>query len=164
MATTPVWNSIEAPLAHEILLCAQETQKKLYTAALDIMSKQMGLRAAKILEMPKIERHLIWQKLLGRGHLEALSFNLLSNWLMQTQTPMLCLWLDTLSIQHNGQGITDVFPPCPAKAQLQETVEKLLALFEPKLVSIYLRTFNEIEGVQWAELAEVVAADSRLAL
>jgi hypothetical protein len=164
MPTSAIWAKIDAPFAHEILLCAQETQKKLYKAALDIFSKQMGLRSAKILELPKIERHLAWQKLLSQGHLEALSFNLVSNWLMQTQVPLLCAWLDLLGVAHNGRGVTDNFPPCPPKQKLQMAIDELLKKFDPKIVAIYLRSFNEIDGVHWEELDALIGGDARLAL
>lgn len=164
MATSLIWSKIEAPLAHEIILCAQETKKKVYKAALDIFTKQMGLRANKILEMPKVERHLVWQKLLAQGHLEALSFNLLSHWLMETQTPMLSAWLDTLGVKHNGKGVTDIFPDCPPAAKLQEAIDVLLAKFPAQHVSIYLRAFNDIDGVQWEALDKLIESDKRLAL
>ena len=162
MPTSAIWAKIDAPLAHEILLCAQEKQKKLYKAALDIFSKQMGLRPQKILEMPKTERHVVWQKLLAQGYLEALSFNLVSNWLMQTQSPLLCAWLDALGIAHNGSGVTDHFPPCPPKEKLQSAIDLLLTKSTPQIVSIYLQAFNEIDGVHWPLLAQLIQSDPRL--
>jgi hypothetical protein len=164
MPTSIIWAKIDAPVAHQILLSAQETQKKLYKTALDIFSKQMGLRPQKVLEMPKVERHLVWQKLLAQGYLEALSFNLVSNWLMQTQSPLLCAWLDALGIPHNGNGVTDHFPPSPSREKLQAAIEQILTKADPKTVSIYLRSFNEIDGVHWPELDQLVSSDQRLQL
>jgi hypothetical protein len=164
MSTTPIWGALAPETAHQIFLCAQETQKKLYKSAVEGLAKHMGLRPNRVLEMPKVERHAAWQKLLTHPQLEPLSFNFLCHWLLTTQGPLLSAWLDALGIPHDGGGVVEDFPPAPSQAALKKAVDAVLAKFDPKLVTVYLRTFNEIEGVHWDDLDALIAEDPRLKL
>jgi hypothetical protein len=40
----------------------------------------------------------------------------------------------------------------------------VLAKFDPVVVAVYLRVFNEIEDVQWPSLTDLIEADPRLKL
>ncbi len=162
MPTYPIWAALDADSAHQIFLTAQATQKKLYKSAVDSLAKHMGLRPNRVLELPKVERHAAWQRLLGYPQLEPLSFNFLCHWLIDTQTELLVAWLDALGIPHDGQGVVETFPPAPSPAALKKALDAVLAKFDPKTVSIYLRTFNEIDGVGWPELDNLIETDPRL--
>ena len=164
MPTYPIWPALAPEAAHEIFLCAQETQKKLYRSAVDSLAKHMGLRPNRVLELPKTERHAAWARLLGHPQLEPLGFNFLCHWLIETQSPLLSAWLDALGVPHDGKGVVQTFPPEPSKEVQKKALDKVLGQFDAKKVSIYLRTFNEIEGVGWAGLDELIESDPRLAL
>jgi hypothetical protein len=162
MATHLLWKKMDPQRVHEILLSVQEGNKKLYRTTVEIMAPHIGMRPVKVLEMPKTERHAAFAQLLAKPALEELSFNLISTWLMHTQKELLSAWLDALQIPHDGSGCANTFPPCPDKTKLQQAVEKLLSQFEPRLVALYLRTFNEIDEVRWQPLAEILDSDKRL--
>ncbi len=164
MPTYPIWAALDADSAHQIFLTAQATQKKLYKSAVDSLAKHMGSRPNRVLEMPKVERHAAWQRLLTYPQLEPLSFNFLCHWLIETQAPLLAAWLDALGVPHDGHGVVEKFPEVPSKAALKKALDTILGKFDPKLVSIYLRTFNEIDGVHWEALDELIAEDARLRL
>ncbi len=164
MPTHPIWPALKPEEAHAVFLCANETHKKLYRSAVDALSKHMGLRSHLVLEMPKVERHAEWQRLLGYPQLEPLSFNFLCHWLIESQSPLLVAWLDALGVPHDGHGVVETFPPAPSQAALKKALDAVLAKFDAKTVSIYLRTFNEIDGVNWADLDALIAEDPRLAL
>ena len=82
--------------------------------------------------------------------------------LIETQTPMLCAWLDSLGIEHGPNGCADNFPPEPAAAVIKKGIDTLLAKFDPTIVIIYLRSFNQIDETQWPVLDEVLRTDARL--
>jgi hypothetical protein len=150
--------------AHDILLSTQKDNKKLYRKAVEIMAPAMGRRLPKVLEMPKLERHAAFVQLLARSESEPLSFNLLSQWLLREQSPMLCDWLDTLGIAHDSSGCTGAFPPAPSKEVLRAAAGQLLAKYSPGLVLLYLATFNEIDEVRWKALEELLGSEPRLKL
>jgi hypothetical protein len=165
MATHTIWSAITPQESHDILCKVQDENKKLYRSAVEILSKQMQKRVPVVLEMPKVERHAIWQQILAHPMLENLSFNVLSSWLVQTQTPLLCAWLDSLQIQHDADGFfqADSLQP-PSKESLQKSIASLVEKFPAKTVSIYLRVFNQIEGIEWSDLDALIESEPRLKL
>jgi len=143
--THTIWPTLSPQLANEILLSVQKANKKLYRTALEVMAPRMGIRVPTLIEMPKAQRHTTWIQILARPEMEVLSFNLLSAWLIDAQRPMLCAWLDALGIEHGEKG-----------------VDTLLAQFDPQIVGVYLRTFNQIDETQWPALDEIVRSEPRL--
>ncbi|MEJ0001186.1 MAG: hypothetical protein WDO13_19745 [Verrucomicrobiota bacterium] len=161
-STHPLWPALPPQLANDILLSVQKANKKLYRTVIEVMAPRMGVRVPLLIEMPKAQRHATWIQILGRPEMEVLSFNLLSTWLIDTQTPMLCAWLDALGVEHGDNGCADTFPPEPDAALLKKGVDTLLEKFDPTLVGIYLRCFNCIDETHWARLDEIIATDKRL--
>lgn len=160
--THTIWSTLPAPLANEILIAVQKGNKKLYRTAVEVMAPRMGIRVPILLELPKTERHATWIQILSRPEMEVLSFNLLSAWLIDTQRPMLCAWLDALGIEHGENGCADTFPPEPDAAKLKKGVDVLLEKFDPQIVGVYLRTFNQIDETRWTALDEIIKNDPRL--
>ena len=164
MATHSIWPVLPPALANEILLSIQKTNKKLYRTAVEVMAPRMGVRVPILLETPKAQRHATWVRLLSRPELEMLSFNIFSAWLIETQRPMLCAWLDSLGIEHGANGCADHFPETPSAEKLKKGVDALLATHDPTLVAVYLRCFNAIDETHWTALDEILKNDPRLAL
>ena len=164
LPTHTLWPLLPATLANEILLSVQKTNKKLYRTALEVMAPRMGVRVPLLVEMPKTQRHATWIQILGRPEMEVLSFNIVSTWLIDTQTPMLCAWLDSLGIAHGDNGCADDFPEQPSAAALKKGVDTLLEKFDPIHVAVYLRAFNCIDETHWSGLDELLTSDPRLTL
>jgi hypothetical protein len=162
--TYAIWPTLSPQLANDILLAVQKGNKKLYRTAVEVMAPRMGVRVPILVEMPKAQRHATWIQILGRPEMEVLSFNLLSTWLIETQRPMLCAWLDSLGIAHGENGCADSFPPPPDAAALKKGVDALLEKFDPRIVSVYLRTFNQIDETGWPALDEILRGEPRLQL
>lgn len=162
--THTIWSTLSPQLANDILLSVQKGNKKLYRTALEVMAPRMGIRVPILLEMPKTQRHATWIQILARPEMEVLSFNLLSAWLIESQRPMLCAWLDSLGIKHGENGCADTFPAEPSAAALKKGVDVLLEKFDPQVVGVYLRTFNQIDETRWAALDEILTTDKRLQL
>jgi hypothetical protein len=160
--THAIWPTLPPPFANDILLSVQKGNKKLYRTAVEVMAPRMGVRVPTLLEMPKAQRHATWIQILARPEMEVLSFNLLSTWLIETQRPMLCAWLDALGIEHGENGCADNFPPEPEAALLKKGVDLLLEKFEPQIVGVYLRTFNQIDETKWTALDEILRTEPRL--
>jgi hypothetical protein len=160
--THALWPTLPPQLANDILLAVQKGNKKLYRTAVEVMAPRMGIRVPTLLEMPKTQRHATWIQILARPEMEVLSFNILSTWLIETQRPMLCAWLDALGIEHGENGCADNFPPQPDTALIKKGVDILLKQFDPVIVSVYLRSFNQIDETKWPALDEILCNDPRL--
>ncbi len=162
--THAIWPTLPHQLANDILLAVQKANKKLYRTAVEVMAPRMGVRVPTLLELPKAQRHATWIQILSRPEMEVLSFNLFSAWLIETQRPMLCAWLDALGIEHGENGCADNFPPEPSATVLKKGVDILLEKFDPLIVGVYLRAFNQIDETQWPALDEIIRTDPRLQL
>jgi hypothetical protein len=160
--THTIWPTLPPQLANDILLSVQKSNKKLYRTAVEVMAPRMGVRVPTLLETPKAQRHATWIQILARPEMEVLGFNLLSSWLIESQRPMLCAWLDALGIEHSANGCADNFPPQPDAAVLKKGVETLLQKFDSRIVAVYLRTFNQIDETQWPALDEILSTEPRL--
>ena len=160
--THTLWLTLPPQLANDILLSVQKANKKLYRTAVEVMAPRMGVRVPTLLEMPKVQRHATWIQILARPEMEVLSFNILSSWLIDSQRPMLCTWLDTLGIEHGDNGCADTFPPQPDAAVLKKGVDVLLGQFDPQIVGVYLRAFNQIDETRWPALDEILGTEPRL--
>jgi len=160
--THTLWTTLPPQLANDILLAVQKGNKKLYRTALEVMAPRMGIRVPTLVEMPKTQRHATWIQILGRPEMEVLGFNLFSTWLIETQRPMLCAWLDALGIEHGDNGCADTFPPQPDATVLKKGVDILLEKFDPQIVGVYLRAFNQIDETQWPALDEILRTEPRL--
>jgi hypothetical protein len=159
--THAIWLTLSPSLANEILLAVQKGNKKLYRTAVEVMAPRMNMRVPTLLETPKAQRHATWIQILARPEMEVLSFNILSAWLIESQRPMLCAWLDELGIDHGENGCADTFPPEPDAAKLRKGVDILLEKFDPQIVGVYLRTFNQIDETRWPALDEIVRTEKR---
>jgi hypothetical protein len=164
LPTHVIWPALPAPLGNEILVSVQKGNKKLYRTAVEVMAPRMGVRVPILIEMPKAQRHATFIRILARPEMEVLSFNLFSAWLIESQRPLLCAWLDALGIEHGENGCADTFPPEPSSELMKQGIDKLLAEFDPLLVSVYLRCFNAIDETHWPALEQILQSDIRLAL
>ena len=53
--------------------------------------------------------------------------------------------------------------PQPDAALLKKGVDLLLEQFDPRIVGIYLRAFNQIDETQWPALDDILRDEPRLA-
>jgi|GEM_PF-1756378 len=89
-------------LAVRILEHAHESNKELYRAALCAVAEARKLRPAFFERRPRTARHAEMTAMLSRPRLELMAANLLRDWLMKQETPMLADFLDKLGIVHGA--------------------------------------------------------------
>lgn len=151
-----IWSSLPPELNHEILEAARLDNKKLYKILLDTMGQNLRRRVVMLQAMPRGQRHITFQAVLGQPQLQVMSQNLLMHWLVTRQSAMLCAFLDHLGIVHDGKGCADTFPETVPEDQLRKAVEDLYAKFDPARVTLYLSTFDVLSGQNWPTLAGLV--------
>jgi hypothetical protein len=87
-------------LAVRIIEFAHDDNKELYHVALNAVAEARKLRPSFLERSPRASRHKDMAAMLSRPRLELVSANLLREWLMKKQTPMLAAFLDALGIPH----------------------------------------------------------------
>jgi hypothetical protein len=78
---------------------------------------------------------------------------------------MLAMFCDGMGIPHDGKGsVVGDLPKSLEPARLAATIERLIDLFDPKLLTLYLHCFNLQLPGGWPDLAAILASDARLVL
>jgi hypothetical protein len=148
-------------LAVRIIEFAHDESKELYHAALNAVAEAKKLRPTFYERTPRATRHKEMAALLARPRLELVSANLLREWLMKKQTPMLVVFLDALGVPHKD-GAVDDLPATVDDANLTAAVENLLAKFPAEEVSVYLNAFYTMNQIQWPNLESMLKTEPRL--
>jgi hypothetical protein len=84
---------------------------------------------------------------------------------MAAQQSLLAMFCDGLGIAHNGQGsVVGDLPKALDAERLTATIDKLIGLFDPRLLALYLHCFNLQVAGGWPELTAILSSDERLKL
>ena len=89
---------------------------------------------------------------------------LLQIWLLGAHRQMICDFLDSLGIKHDGKGVVDSLPAEPSLEALTDTITKLLEDRSAEVVAVYLHAFQAMDETGWSTLDQVLANDARVAL
>jgi hypothetical protein len=147
----------------EILDYFFDNDKEVYRTVLAAVAQLRKVRTVFLERKPKTERHAFIASGLGSPNLEANAANLLSTWLVKTQTPLLTDFLDALKIKHEN-GVVEDLPDSVDDSAITIAVENLLAKHPADLVAIYLHAFKHLNAPNWENLTLHVETDPRLAL
>jgi len=148
-------------LAVRIIEFTHEGNKDLYRTLLATVAQARNLRPTFFERTPRPARHAAMAQALARPRLELMAANLLRDWLMKSQTPMLADFLGTMGIAHKD-GAVDELPATVEDAKLQAAVEKLLAKYPAEEVAVYLNAFYSMNDVRWPNLESMLKTDARL--
>ena len=164
MTSYEIFGRCSSQLANEIFVYLQEKEKPVYRAVIQNIANQRRLRPVFIERKPKPERHIWLQQALARKPADDLATQVLQIWLLGAQQPLICQFLDTLQIKHDGKGVVDQLPPEPEPDQLRSAVDVILQHHSPDVVAIYLHLFLMMDDAGWARLREMLDSDGRLRL
>jgi hypothetical protein len=150
-------------LGEEIIASAHESDKTLYRAALTAVAEARKVRPIFLERQPRTQRHTTMLAVLTRPAMELVAGNLIRNWLVKKQNPMLAQFLDALGIPHK-EGVVEDLPASMDDTKLHAAVDGLLAKHPPEAVAVYLMAFNEMNQANWPNLKTMLESDSRLQL
>ena len=162
LKATDIFQKLPAPTVDGILTHLQGADKPTYRVAIQTLATARKLRPVFVERKPRPERHAWMQNALARPQNEQISANLLQMWLMGSQAPMLCDFLDALGIAHDEQGGIENLPPCPEPEKLRAAIDALLAKYPAETVAVYLHSFQGMDIAGWPPLAEILDNDERL--
>jgi hypothetical protein len=122
------------------------------------------LRPVFIERKPKNERHHWLQQALSLKSADDITMQLLQIWLLGAQRELICDFLDSLGIEHDGKGVVDNLPTEPPRERLNDTITSLLEKRSPEAVAVYLHAFQAMDETGWSVLDEALTTDSRVSL
>ena len=159
-----VFGKLSPELTNEIFAYLLEFEKPVYKAMVQNIASRRKLRPVFIERKPKQERHLWLHQALSLKSADDLTMQLLQIWLLGAQREMICEFLDSLGIEHDGKGVVDNLPAAPSRERLDQTISKLLEKRSPEAVALYLHAFQAMDETGWSILDEALATDPRISL
>jgi hypothetical protein len=148
-------------LAVRIIEYTHDNNKELYRSTLGAVAEARKLRPAFLERTPRASRHAGMVSILARPRLELIAANVLREWLMKQQTPMLSDFLNALGVPHKD-GAVDDLPATVDDEKLRVAVEGLLSKYPAEEIAIYLNAFYTMNDVHWPNLESMLKTDPRL--
>lgn len=163
MTAHDIFSGLTPAEVHEFFEAFSEANKPAYKSVLQAAAARRNLRPVFLERKPRPERHHWMQGVLGRPANEDLSLEILQNWLLSTQRPLLGDFLDACGIAHED-GLIDDIPPQPPREVVDAAVDALATKHPPLAVKIYLNLFQPADAGAWPDLDALLVIDPRLAL
>lgn len=139
--------------------------RNVYKSAVATLASNRKLRPVFIQQKPLAEQYAWMFKTLQLRACDTIGEHLLQAWLMAGNQPMLVVFCDNMGIAHDGKGsVVGDLPRGIDAARLDTAVDRLLELFDPQLVALYLHCFNMQVPGGWPTLTAKLTGDERLKL
>ena len=152
-------------LVKDMLDWFRANDRNLYNSAVATLAANRKLRPVFVQKKSVADQYAWIHKTLKIAACDSIGEHLLQVYLMSAQQSMLGMFCDAMQIAHDGKGsVVGDLPKALDAARLDEAVDKLVDVFEPRLFTLYLRCFNLQVPGGWPELSAKLDSDSRLKL
>jgi hypothetical protein len=159
-----IFSKLSPELTNEIFSYLLESEKAVYKAIVQNVASRRKLRPVFIERKPRNERHAWLHQALSMKGADDITTQLFQIWLLGAHREMICEFLDSLGIAHDGKGVVESMPSEPPREELNDIISKLLNTHTPEVVAVYLHAFQAMDDTGWSALNDLVANDPRLAL
>ena len=148
-------------------------QVKFFSTCIPMTSRPIG-RACRVLatrrklrliileRKTRLERHTWLQNELGRKSNDDAATEVLQTWLLGAHQELVCKFLESLGVEHDGHGLLETLPSEPPRNRLVEAIDGLLESHSRFGVIAYLNLFCEMDIADWPTLKQILQEDSRL--
>lgn len=161
---TEIFANLPQSQAEAVLRHLHENDKNAYKACIHLLAGRRKLRTIVVERRTRAEQHEWLRAELARKANGDAAIEVLQAWLLGAHRDLVCEFLDTLKIPHDGQGLIDTLPPQPPDEDIRSAVDKLFANHDHGAVTVYLHLFAEMDIADWPFLAQLLQEDSRLCL
>lgn len=162
MTAIEIFGRMSAPQASEILNWLLENDREAYRSCAGMLATRRKLRPVFVERKPREERNLWMRDALSKPGNADLALEILQVWVLGKNERMVCEFLDSLGIEHDGKGLIEELPAEPEAAKVASAFESLLSKYPPAEVFIYLHLFSGMEESGWPKLKELLASHSTL--
>ena len=160
-----IYQQMAPELLHQMLDWFREKERSVYKTTLATLAKDRKLRLVFVQRKPLPEQYAWIHKTLQLRSCDTVGEQLLQAWFLAGHQPLLAAFCDEMGIPHDGKGSVEGDLPAELDApKLDAAVDKLLESVDPRLLSLYLHTFNLQVPGGWQALGAKLAADERLRL
>jgi hypothetical protein len=160
-----IYTAVDPALVTQMLDWFRANDRNVYKSAVATLAGNRKLRPVFIEKKPLAEQYAWIAKTLKINACDTIGEHLMQAYLMAGQQSLLSMFCDGMGIPHDGKGsVVGDLPKKLDAERLATTIDRLIGLFDPKLLTLYLHCFNmQIPG-GWPELSEKLTSDERLRL
>jgi hypothetical protein len=160
-----LYTAVDPALVTQILDWFRANDRNVYKSAVATLAGNRKLRPVFIQKKSMVEQYAWIHKTLKLHACDTIGEHLLQAYLMAGQQSLLAMFCDGMGIPHDGKGsVVGDLPKKLDPERLNTTIDRLVDIFDPKLLTIYLHCFNMQVPGGWAELSAKLESDERLVL
>jgi len=160
-----LYTAVDPAIVTQILDWFRANDRNVYKSAVATLATNRKLRPVFIQKKSMAEQYAWIHKTLKINACETIGEHLLQAYLMAGQQSLLAMFCDGMGIPHDGKGsVVGDLPKKLDPERLASTVDRLIGIFEPKLLTVYLHCFNMQTAGGWPELNALLESDERLKL
>lgn len=143
----------------------RDNDRNVYKTVVSTLAADRKVRPVFVQKKSLKDQYAWIQKTLQLKSSDAVGEQVMQSYLMAGQQKMLGMFCDGLGIEHDGNGsVTGELPKELDKMKLDETAEKMVDIFDPKIFTLYLYCFNMQVAGGYPNLTEKLESDARLVL
>lgn len=165
MKAHELYSAVDPAIVTEILDWFRANDRNVYKSAVATLAANRKLRPVFIQKKTLPDQYAWILKTLKLNACDTIGEHLLQAYLMSAQQSLLAMFCDGLGIPHDGKGsVVGDLPKKIDEERLAATIDKLVDIFDPKMLTVYLQCFNlQVDG-GWPELTAKLESDERLKL
>lgn len=165
MKAHELYTALDPALVTQILDWFRANDRNVYKSAVATLAGNRKLRPVFIQKKPLTEQYAWVHKTLKINACDTIGEHLLQAYLMAGQQSLLGMFCDGMGIPHDGKGsVVGHLPKKLDPERLAASIDRLIDIFDPKLLTLYLRCFNLQHPGGWPELTAKLQNDARLVL
>ncbi len=157
--------AVDPAVVTEILDWFRSNDRNVYKSAISTLAGNRKLRPVFVQKKSLPDQYSWVHKTLQIKSTDAIGEQILQAYLMAGQQSMLGMFCDGMGIPHDGKGsVVGDLPKGLDQERLDQTVDKLVDIFEPKIFALYLHCFNMQVAGGYPKLTAKIESDDRLKL
>ncbi len=160
-----LYSAVDPSVVTQILDWFRANDRNVYRSAVATLAGNRKLRPVFVEKKSMVEQYAWIHKTLKLKPCETIGEHLLQAYLMAGQQSMLAMFCDGMGIPHDGKGsVVGDLPRNLDAERLNTTIDRLVDIFDPKLLTLYLHCFNMQVPNGWPVLTAKLESDERLTL
>ena len=153
-----LYTAVDPAIVTQILDWFRANDRNVYKSAVATLAANRKLRPVFIQKKSLAEQYAWILKTLKLNTCDTIGEHLMQAYFLTSQQSLLASFCD-------GKGaVTGDLPKTLEPERLAATIDHLIGLFEPKLLTLYLHCFNLQSPGGWPELTAKINSDERLVL
>ncbi len=165
MKAHELYAAVDPALVTQMLDWFRANDRNVYKSAVATLAGNRKLRPVFIQKKSLAEQYAWIHKTLKLNACDTIGEHLMQAYLMAAQQSLLAMFCDGMGIPHDGKGsVVGDLPKRLEPERLATTIDRLIDLFDPKLLTLYLHCFNLQVPGGWPDLTAKLASDARLLL